>query len=179
MKNGRLGLIVIKTVHDLLITGENELMEHFLTNFNEIFECGNVVRGPGILKKFGLGIIRNDYLSCTIHGDENFLALELYPLFGSRRRRANSKLSVVVVHVLKFCIKLAGNYSFPTLSIYRESSTAKTAKRDYHCYYIANQISASLKSYEALIHYPAPCESGDHQVSLLVLSDAGRIIDHV
>lgn len=93
MENGKLVIIVIKIVDDLLIAGEKEHVENFLNNFNRKLEFGWLVHASGILKFFILTIIQHDDLSCTIDGDEKLMAFKGNTLTRLRPRQLEAFLS--------------------------------------------------------------------------------------
>lgn len=58
--NGKLILLVARTVDVLLITGVTSYVDDFLVKFNKIFQFGSVVCDPGYLKFYGMKIVHND-----------------------------------------------------------------------------------------------------------------------
>lgn len=76
IKNGKLLIIVIKIVDDLLMAGETDSLQDFISRFNGSFELGTVI--DGILKFFGLTIIKNEDFSYVIHGDEKLNYIECF-----------------------------------------------------------------------------------------------------
>ena len=180
MKDGKLALIVIKIVDYLLMTGEKSYMDNFIRQFNDKFQFGTVIHGPGILKFFGLTIIQNTDFSCTVHGDEKLMALEVFPLPRTRRRQPDSELSDY-----EKSSYMSVNSSLSWLGITASplcafiSSYLQQKLPDLNVDSIISQCKylRLLKSYGTSIHYPVPPKSGCHNISILVFSDAGRVID--
>lgn len=60
--NGKLVLLVVKTVDDILATGPEHEVDSFVSKFNNKFKLGTIAHVPGLLRFFGLNITQlQDY----------------------------------------------------------------------------------------------------------------------
>lgn len=178
--SGQLVLLVSKVVDDLLITGVKSYVDDFLVKFDMKFQFGSIVRGPGILKFYGMKIIQNEDFSLSIHADDKLNSLECYPLPRIRRRQVdsactdvekssfmsvNSSLGWLGITASPLCMFYASHLQqmMPSVTVSSVMSQIKYLRL--------------LKKCGKHIAYPPCPKSGSLPVSVLVFSDAGRRLD--
>ena len=80
-------------VDDLLLTGTDESLRQFVTDFHQKFKLGEVVHGPGTLRFYGLNLIQDTDYSVSIHADDKLNAIEPYPISRTRRRQIDDQMN--------------------------------------------------------------------------------------
>lgn len=67
--DGDMCLIAAKFVDFVLVTDEEEVVETFISDFNNRFIIGTGIHGPGRLRFFGTNIVQEDSMNCHIDTD--------------------------------------------------------------------------------------------------------------
>lgn len=180
IKNGQLVLLAAKIVDDILVTGDTDMVDKFITGFNSKFKFGTVVHGPGNLRFFGLNLVQNEDYTCEINADDKLHALEPYPLTRLRRREIDAELNAVEKSAfmsLNASIGWLGISASPFCSFY--SSFLQQMMPSAKVPVLAAQANAIkiLKNLGSNITFPKPSK-GPHTVTIAVFADAGRLTDH-
>ena len=96
-RDGRLVLLVVKTVDDILATSPDHEVDLFVSQFNHKFKHGTIAHGPGLFRFFGPNITQLQDYSCHIKGDDKLESLEGFPTSRLRRRRHHEALNTVKI----------------------------------------------------------------------------------
>lgn len=89
--HGQLQMLAAKNFDDIILHGEDDMMRNFIHQFHDMFELGEVVNGPGVLRFYGLNFVQEDNYGITIDSDEKLMAIEIYPLSISRWKNTDTK----------------------------------------------------------------------------------------
>lgn len=92
-REGRLVLILVKAVNDLIFTGELRCVKYSISKLDVKFKFGTIVRGPGIFNFYGMTIDQHDYLSITVHAKDELESTESYPMFCIRCPQCESAVT--------------------------------------------------------------------------------------
>lgn len=80
-------LIEIKIVDDILASGTDAELRKFVTEFEKPFFIGSDLSWSGNLQFFGLSILPNEDVTCSLDRDDKLLSLSPEPLTRIRRRQ--------------------------------------------------------------------------------------------
>ena len=68
-------LVAAKIVDDIKVAGEGERAMQFVKKFNEFFNLGTVVSGPGRMRFFGINIVQDEDMKIQTDADDKLSAL--------------------------------------------------------------------------------------------------------
>ena len=176
----KLVLLAAKIVDDILITGVYKHVKAFLHGFNSKFALGTVVSGPGNLRFYGLNIVQDEDMSCSINAEDKLLALEQCPITRLRRQEHDSELNAVersAFMSLNSSIGWLGIAASPFCAFYASHLQQKLPDARVSVLSLQANGLKVLKKLGTSISFPKPMK-GPHAVSIAVFADAGRLEDH-
>ena len=175
--DGKISVLVAKIVDDILATGEKDAVERVLTDFNDRFNFGTVIHGPGILRFFGFNIVQNDDFTCAINADDKLHNIEPAPLTRIRRKAVTDSMNQIERHT--FCsINSSLGWLGTTVSPFCSSVSSRLQQRlpDLLVSDLIKQRS-NLKELQRLgstITFGRPSDGKEYSISVLVFADAGK-----
>lgn len=180
IQNGQLMLLVAKIVDDILVTGVTNEVDKFLAGFDARFELGTVAHGPGSLRFYGMNIVQNEDMTCSIDANDKLSALEPYPITRLRRRQTEEPLNSVEKSAfmsLNSSLGWLGLAASPFCAFYASHLQQKLPKATVSVLTLQANALRTLKKLQTFICYPRPV-GGSHSVTIAIFADAGRLTDH-
>lgn len=176
--HGKLKMVLAKIVDDNILTGEGDIMERFISDFNGIFELGAVVIGPGNLRFFGINITQNDDFSIETNANDKLESVKEQIL--STRRRKQYEQDVTPVERKQFMslnsiIGWIGSAISPISSYYASYMQQKAHEIKVSHLVEQNNIIRKLKRFRTSLYYQRPPTNTQVELSVLVFSDASKV----
>lgn len=169
--NGKLVLLVAAVVDDLLATDVTSYVDDSLVKLNKKFQFGSIVRGPGIIKFYGMKVVRDGDFSSTIHADDKLGPLDCYALSRIRRLQADSECTAVEKSSfmsVSSSLGWLGIYASPLCSFHPSHLQQMMPSITVNSVISQTMYIRLLKNCGTLITYPTRPTSGSQPVSVLV-----------
>lgn len=176
-RNNGLQLVIAKIVDDFLITGEQGVVDKFLSFFDQRYKFGSVSRGPGRLRFYGLDIIQDETLASTIDGDDKLMALEPVPVTRSRRRELTEEMNELEKSSfmsVNASINWLGITASPLCAFYASHLQQKLPDGHVSNLTLQSSVLKKLKKYGTVCAFPRPPRGVKTQISAIMFADAGR-----
>lgn len=160
----------------MLIAGDISKAEAAAEDFGSTFELSTIARGLGTLQLFRLNVVQCEDRSVLIDEDDKLEAVHAYLLSLLRQRQVLEPLNAVKMRAnvsSKRSLGLLGVHAllfFALANSLPQQLTPRVCVKE-----LAKQVAIlrRLKQVGPETHYPRP-PNGEHHVSVLSFSDAGR-----
>lgn len=142
---------------------------------------GTVVHGPGSFLFYGLHIIQTDDFNISIDGDQKISALEAYCPSRNRRKEIGNKLNDIELgsfRSVNSSIGWLGIAASPFCAFYASYLQQKAPKPKVEDLILQINSVKLLKKLGSTIRYVNNEKNNNHGFSIIVFSDASRLIDH-
>lgn len=176
--DGELVMVLAKIVDDIILTGKDDITEKFLSEFNEIFELGSVVSGPGNLRFFGININQNDDYSIEVNAEDKLLNVNEYKLSPRRKKQYDSYVNEIEKKIFmstNSTLGWIGSAISPICSYYASYMQQKAPRIKVSHLVEQNNIIRKLKRYGKTVSYQRPPLNTKVELSVLAFSDASKV----
>lgn len=160
-----------KIVDDILICGEDIVVDRIFDMLKDRFTLGTIVHGPRHIRCFGLNIIQYDDYTVSINGDDKLFFISSAPMTRTRRRQVTESLSSVEKNLFA-SINSSVAWLGITASLFRAlfSGLFQQSALMATVAMLCNQAArlGKLQQTGRLSHHCRPDDSNEHTASLIV-----------
>ena len=106
----------MRIVGDVLIAGENSIVQVLISSIKERYKRGIVVNHLAAFLFFGSHIVQDSDMNVTTHGDTKFNAINCFPIDRHRRKTLNEGFNAIELRSLRSVnssVSCLGSYASP------------------------------------------------------------------
>lgn len=172
--------VLTKIVNNLLICGEEQVVDKAVSKFQNSFTLGTIAHGPGLLRFFGLNITQHEDYSLSIDGDDKLCSIATAPMTHVRQRDTTDPLSLAQLKIFASINSASGWLGITASpfcglisSMFQQSALTATVAT------LGNQSArlVKLQKLGTLSYYLRPDDNLSHYPAIFFFCDAGRSTD--